>query len=232
MQTKLVCSRTTDQLAETNSIVVDRDHFSHVGDADDEEALEASGFVDAAEEGVAGGVFVVAFRGDDGHLAHVQTQRKLLVEQRFDKLASTAGPVELRRDGAEPVLAVVNFWREVQSDPAILLAVDLHVQDALRVRVALRFSIGRRLEADFRLKLGQVDRQVATRCQSDSATDEVTFVVDRFGTFGRHFQKLFDCSRRVRAGMPNSPAVFTKSAADVCGHAGNLVDLLPQRISQ
>ena len=37
------------------SVVVDRDHFSHVGDSDDEEALEASGFVDAAEEGVAGG---------------------------------------------------------------------------------------------------------------------------------------------------------------------------------
>jgi len=109
-----------------NSVVVDRDHLSHVGDADDEEALEASGFVDAAEEGVAGGFFVVTFGGDDGHLADVQAQRELLVEERLNKLASAAGPVELRGDGAKPVLTVVNFRCEVQSDPAILLAVDLH----------------------------------------------------------------------------------------------------------
>jgi hypothetical protein len=58
----------------TKSVVVDRDHFSHVGDSDDQETLEASGFVNAAEEGVPGGFFVVALGGDDGHLANVEAE--------------------------------------------------------------------------------------------------------------------------------------------------------------
>ena len=131
-----------------------------------------------------------------------------LNENFWSNSGSTSWP-RLRGSGAQPVLPVVDFRREVQPDPAILFPVDLNVENAFCIGIGLRLSVGDRLETQLRLQFGQIDREVTTSGQSNSSTDQATFAVNHLGAFRRHFQQLF---KRFRTRQPFSRSVPRMSA--------------------